>query len=191
MNKLKRFSVFVIFALFLCFNAQAFAQETRDVKLAEPSYEVLLQVLVSSNTSDTGQMPASLAPVVRKLKTTFPFTDYRLTATYLSRIENGGNVENRGIIQETSASTTPTFQDWSLYAVKRTGDAGGQDLVQIGDFRFGTRIPIQTGQTVSYNDTGLKINRLNLALNTPTIVGTLNASKTSELIVLVLTVRTV
>ena len=190
MNKLKRFSVFVIFAMSLCcFCAESFAQETRDVKLAEPSYEVVLQVLVASNASDNNQMPSSLAPIVRKLKATFPFADYRLTATYLSRVENGGTIENRGIIQETSTSTTPTFQDWSLYGVKRVGGAGGQNLIQLGSFQFGTKFPIQLGQAASYDNTGLKINRLNLAENTPTIIGTMNASKTNELIVLVLTVR--
>jgi hypothetical protein len=191
MNKLKRFSVFVIFALFLCFNAQAFAQENKDVKLAEPSYEVLLQVLVASNADDGKQMPASLGNVVKKLKTTFPFTDYRLTATYLNRVENGGTIESRGIIQETNSSSTPSFQNWSLLGVKKVTDAGGQNLIQFGSFQFGSRIPVQTGQSVQYDDTGLKINRLNLAENTPTIVGTLNASKTNELIVLVMTVRAV
>jgi hypothetical protein len=190
MNKLKkRFSIFVIFALFSCFCATAFAQENKDVKLAEPSYEVVLQVLVASNAGDNNPMPASLAPIVKKLKATFPFADYRLTATYLSRVENGGTIENRGIIQETNASSTPTFQNWSLYGVKRVADAGGQNLIQLGTFQFGTRIPIQMGQAVSYDDTGLKINRLNMAENTPTIIGTMNASKTNELIVLVLTVR--
>jgi hypothetical protein len=189
MNKLKRFSIFVIFALFLCFDAPTFAQETRDVKLAETSYEVVLQVLVASNAGDNNQMPSSLGNVVKKLKSTFPFTDYRLTATYLSRVENGGNIENRGVIQETSASTTPTFQDWSIIGLKRVTDAGGQNLVQAGTFQFGTKFPIQLGQNAGYENTGLKINRLNLAENTPTIIGTMNASKTNELIVLVLTVR--
>lgn len=189
MNKLKRFSVFVIFAVGLCFVPAAFAQETKDVKLAEPSYEVLLQVLVASNTGDNNQMPAPLGNVVKKLKSTFPFTDYRVTATYLNRVENGGNVESRAIIQETNSSSTPTFQNWSLYGVKRADGAGGQNLVQLGSFQFGSKIPIQTGQTVGYDDTGLKINRLNLLENTPTIIGTMNASKTNELIVLVLTVR--
>lgn len=190
MNKLKkRFNVFTIFALFLCFAAPVFAQETKDVKLAEPSYEIVLQVLVASNTSDNNQMPQSLGNVVKKLKTTFPYTDYRLTATYLNRVENGGTIESRGIIQETNASATPTFQNWSIYGVKRVADAGGQNLIQLGTFQFGTKFPIQMGQSVNYDDTGLKINRLNLAENAPTIVGTMNASKTNELIVLVLTVR--
>lgn len=192
MNKLKIFSVFVIFALFSGFGAQAFAQETKDVKLAEPSYEVVLQVLVASNASDNNQpLPSSLTNVVKKLRTTFPFTDYRVAKTYLSRVENGGNIESRGIIQETTASSasTPTFQNWSVFGVKRISDAGGQNLIQLGIFQFGTKLPVQLGQNVGYDDTGLKINRLNLAENTPTIVGTMNASKNNELIVLVLTVR--
>ncbi|HEX8735497.1 MAG TPA: hypothetical protein VF721_09255 [Pyrinomonadaceae bacterium] len=189
MNKPKKFSVFLILAICLCFAAQSFAQETKDVKLAEPSYEVVLQVLVASNASDNNQLPASLGNVVKKLKTTFPFSDYRLTATYLNRVENGGNIESRGIIQETTSSSTPTFQNWSLFGVKRVNDGGGQNLIQLGTFQFGTKFPIQMGQAVSYDDTGLKINRLNLSENTPTIIGTMNASKTNELIVLVLTVR--
>jgi hypothetical protein len=189
MSKLNKFSVFFIFALIICFGAKTFAQETRDVKLAEPSYEVLLQVLVASNAGAANQPPAALANVVRKLKTTFPFTDYRVSATYLNRVENGGSMESKGVIQETNASTTPVFQEWSLGIVKRVADAGGQNLVQASVFRFGTRVPIQLGQAVNYEHTGLTINRVNLVENTPTIVGTLSAPKTNELIVLVLTVR--
>jgi hypothetical protein len=189
MNKLKKFSVFVIFALFLSFNAQTFAQENKDVKLAEPSYEVVLQVLVASSAGDSSQMPSSLSPVVKKLKTTFPFADYRLTATYLNRLENGGTIESRGVIQESNSGAPPVFQDWVLSGLKKVSDASGQNLVQVGFFNFGTRVPVQLGQTVNYEHTGLKINRFNLAENTPTIVGTMNASKTNELIALVLTVR--
>jgi hypothetical protein len=190
MNKLKNFSVFVIFAVALGFAvAPAFAQETRDAKLAEPSYEVLLQVLVASNAGDNSQMPSSLGNVIKKLKATFPFTDYRVTGTYLNRVENGGTIENRSLIQETVASPAPTFQNWSLYGLKKVSDSGGQSLIQVNSFQYGTKFPIQTGQTVSYDDTGLKILRLNLIENTPTIIGTMNASKTNGLIVLVLTVR--
>jgi hypothetical protein len=190
MNKLKKFNVFVIFAIALCFAAQTFAQETRDAKLAEPSYEVLLQVLVASNANANNQMPQPLSAVVRKLKSTFPFTDYRVASTYLNRVENGGNIESRSIIQETSTTAaTPTFQNWSLLGLKKAEASGGQNLVQLGSFQFGTKIPIQMGQAVNYDDTGLKILRLNLVENTPTIIGTMNASKANELIVLVLTVR--
>lgn len=190
-SKLKRLSVFAIFALFSCFAAPGFAQETKDGKLAEPSFEVVLQVLSASNANDAGQpLPAALAAVAGKLKTTYAFTDYRLTATYLNRVESGGNIESRSVSQEPGASAaTPTFQNWALYGVKRIGDAGGRNLVQIGNFSFGSRIPVQTGQTFNYDDAGLKINRLNLAENTPTVIGTMNGSKTGELIVLVLTVR--
>lgn len=196
MDKLKKISVLFVFALVVLAGAQTFGQESRDAKPAEPSYEVLLQVLVASNAATaTGapQMPAALANVVKKLKATFPFADYRVAAIYMNRVENGGSIESKGIIQETISSPTahPIFQEWSLTGVKKSADggAGGQNLIQANGFRFGTRVPIQVSSAVSYENTGLNINRVNLVENAPTIIGTLNAPKSSELIVLVLTVR--
>ena len=203
MHKLKKISVLFVFALVVLAGAQTFGQEPRDAAAAgavvrqqqgEPSYEVLLQVLVASNAAGATQAPASLANVVKKLKATFPFSDYRVAATYMNRVENGGSIESKGIIQETTASPSahPIFQEWSLVGLKKAVEAagGGQNLIQAGGFRFGTRVPVQVSSVVSYENTGLNINRVNLIENAPTIIGTLNAPKSSELIVLVLTVRT-
>lgn len=193
MNKLKSFSVFFILALVTSFGAQTFAQETRDVKLAEPSYEVLLQVLVASNAPGANIQvpPPALANVVKKLKTTFSFAEYRVAATYINRVENGGTIESKGVIQEASlSSTTPVFQEWTLDAIRKVTDAGGQNVARASVFRFGARIPIQAGGSVAYEYTGLTINRINLVENSPTIIGTLNSPKLGELVVLVLTVRT-
>jgi hypothetical protein len=188
MHKLKKNSVLFVFALVVLAGAQIFGQESRDVRPIEPSNEVLLQILVAGNAGG-GQMPSSLANVLKQLKATFPFADYRVAAAYLNRVENGGSVETRGMIQETNVPGAAVFQEITLQAVKRIPDSKGQGLAQVSNFRFNSRVPIQIGQVVNYDQIGLNVNRINLVENSPTIIGTLNGPKNNELIVLVLTVR--
>lgn len=207
MNKLRKFTVFALIALSFCFCTQTLAQENKDAKTQsadEPSYEVLLQILATSNVKDgssgsgnnSQQLSPSLGNVVRRLKTTFPtIADYRLISTYLNRVDNRGTIESQGIVQEASGAAatamTPTLQNWTLMNVKRITGASGQNSIEVGMFNFGTKVPIQLGQNVVYENTGLKVMKLGLLENTPTVIGTLNAPKNNELIVLVLTVRPV
>lgn len=195
MSKLKGTGILPLLAIIVFFAAQTFAQETGNVKLNEPNgYEIMIHVLVAGSGGGGAQVPDALGPVVKKLKSAFPFADYRVAAAYMNRIGNGGGLDTRSLVQETSGAaalaTAPVFQELSLSNVKRISEAGSSSgSVQVGAFRFGARVPVQSGQAVVYEQTGLNLNRVNLPENSPTIIGTLNGPKTSELTVLVLTVR--
>lgn len=202
MNKPK--FIFSIAAfLFLCLLGftTSFAQSpTR--QQSESSYEVLLQVLIASNTAapNSTAVPQTLSSVVTKLRTNYSFSNYRLTSTYLQRIANRGNLEFKGVSNEPNQDVyAPIFSEFTLGQLTNSPDAGGQNSISIQNFRFGRRVPIKTADykddtgksnaVVNYESVGLSMQKLNLSLNTPTIIGNLSTSKTDELMFIVLTIK--
>lgn len=192
MNKPK--FIFLIATFFLAgflFPAASFAQsDNRN----EPSYEVVLQILLASNTG-RNPTPAGLSNVLKKLKTNYSFIDYRLAQTYVER--TSFSVEHKGMLSELSqnqSSTTPVFSEWKLAGLRNAPDAKGQNSIQFQAFNFGARIPVVVSNSkgeslVQYEYIGLSIARFSLAENVPTVIGSLSTSKSDELMFLVLTVK--
>ena len=181
--------------------AISFAQ-TDNKTQAEPSYEVVLQILVASNEAgDKSNVPPSLAPIVRKLKTTYTLSNYRLTSTYLQRIANTGNVEFKSVSTPPLPGTNsdaPIFSEWTLGRLMSTTGEKGANSIQLQNFRFGQRVPIKSAgfngdgkqiPILNYESIGLTMQKLNLTENVPTVVGSLSTSNPEELMFLVLTVK--
>jgi hypothetical protein len=192
MNKPK--FIFLIAAFFLVgllSPAISFAQADNK---NEPSYEVILQILIASNTGKS-TTPPTLSNVLRKLKTNYSFSDYRLAQTYVERTSFA--VEHKGMLSDLSqnqSSNTPVFSEWKLAGLKSGSDTKGQNSIQFQAFNFGARIPIVVSNgkgeiSVSYEAIGLNIARFSLSENVPTVIGSLSTSKPDELMFLVLTVK--
>ncbi|MDQ6787243.1 MAG: hypothetical protein M3033_10585 [Acidobacteriota bacterium] len=198
MNKPKFiFSVAALFLGSLLFAANSFGQNQQ-----QPSYEVVLNVLTASNTANdkSDSVPQSLATVVKKLKTTYSFSNYRLSSTYFQRVANTGNMEFKGVSNEPNQDVyAPIFSEWTLGQLVTLPDAKGQNAISIQSFRFGQRVPVKTSSStdqsgklnsiVNYEAVGLYLQKLNLPVNVPTIVGNLSTSKADELVFLILTVK--
>ncbi|MDQ3322101.1 MAG: hypothetical protein M3525_06690 [Acidobacteriota bacterium] len=186
------FSVAAFFLVCLFSLTGALAQTNPPLRQAEPSYEVVLQVLTASNTAaDKTAVPQTLSGVVKKLKTNYSFSNYRLNSTYLQRVANTGGIEFRSVSNETNQDvSTPIFSDWRLDGLQSLPNQRGQNSIQFQSFRFGQRIPIRnTSNIVNYEQIGLTIQKFGLSENTPTVIGTLPTSKPDELMFLVLTVK--
>lgn len=201
MNKPK--FIFYVAAFFLVFHSiNCFAQTP--VKQAEPSYEVVLQVLTASNntTNKSNDVPRMLENVVKKLKNTYSFLNYRINLTYLQRVANTGNLEFKGVSNEPNQNVyTPIFSEFTLGQLLSLPDVRGQKSISIQDFRFGQRVPVRTANikgedgninaVINYENVGLTMQKLNMPVNTPTVVGTLSTSKSDELLFLIITVKPV
>lgn len=192
--------IFKTFLLLLVLSAaNVFAQTDAKQPQAEPCYEVILQLVVASNAaSEKAALPPSLANTVKKLKTLYNFSDYRLTTTFLQRTSN--LIEYKSLQTEFNQVTDksyPAFSEWSLRGLKNIPGAG-RNILQFESFRFGMRIPIvrsgvdESGKaqsSVIYDSTGITTARFNVNENEPTIIGSLATSKPEELMFLVLTVK--
>ena len=196
MNKPKiTFFIFTFLLVGLFGSTFSFAQTDAKTPRAEPSYEVILQVLVASNNAaDSKAVPQALAGVVKRLKTTYLFSSYQLTSTYLQRAANTGNVDFKslsGFPPQNQENYAPTFLEWKIGHFRSLPNEKGESLIQLQDLRFGQRIPIKLGNAVNYEHIGLLLHKLSLPENVPTVIGSLSGSRPDELMFLVLTFKPV
>lgn len=176
-----------------------------DVPRDEINHDVQIYLLVASN--DAGErvaVPQQLEGVVRQLRAALPFSSYRLAATYLNRVKDGGSLEVSGVggsplIAAAGNPSNPTFFQLSLSNVKLFTGADGQPFIRVARFRFGLKVPIQTATvageggrpsypTIQYQDTGVST-EMSAREGAATVVGTLAASPPGESFILVMTLK--
>lgn len=201
MNKPK--FLFKIFLFVFALSATAaFAQTDNKQAPADPCYEVVLQLLMgSNNTGEKKPLPAALSETVKKLKTLYTFSDFRVTTTFLQRTTS--MVEYKSLLTEFNQITEknyPAFSEWSLKGLRSVTNAQGRNMLQFDMFRFGMRIPILRGganesgkaeSPVNYESTGVLTTRFNVNLDEPTVIASMTTSKPDELLFIVLTVNPV
>lgn len=168
--------------------------------------EVQLHLLVGTKSAsgDEEKLPSALDAVVKQLRATFTFKTYRLAATLLNRVKDGGRLSLRwvgGPLLASSAATTatPGFNEFNVNSVKLIQDEAGRDYVQMTHFNFGARIPIQVasmasaGSTpgfpvVQYEQTGITTD-ISVREGEPTIVGTLNVGPSGDALIIVVSAK--
>jgi hypothetical protein len=170
----------------------------------ETNLDTQLYLLVATNQEiDNAKLPAALEPVVKQLRASLPFKNYRLAATLLNRVKNnsrlnlkwiGGPLVPSGAV----SATTPSFNEFKVNNVKIVGETGVQRLVRMEGFGFGVRIPIITTSTVAsngplapvinYESTGLNTD-ISMREGEPVVVGTLNIGPSGDAIILVMSAK--
>ena len=200
MNKPK-FILSIIFLL-LVGMTNVFAQSENE-KAAQPNREIILQVLVASDSpNQKTKLPPALANTTKKLNSLYPFADYRLAMSYFERVAVNGSIEYRGVANNFSQNQNEeltVFPEWSLHRMQILPDSQNQNVAQFQNFRFGMRLPITTStlkkedgqinRSINYEQIGLTIQKFNVPENTPTIIGSMTSSQKNETIFLILTVN--
>ena len=172
----------------------------------DANLDTQLYLLVGTNqTVDDARMPAALEPVIKQLRTSVPFKNYRLVATLINRVKHNGHLSLNWIggplmasPSPATAGITPTFNTFRIGNVKLVTDSAGRPTVRMAGFNFGARIPIQTatlvaanapaGPVINYENTGL-LTDISMAEGEPVIVGTLNVGPSGDAIILVMSAR--
>jgi hypothetical protein len=197
----KRTLLLVLCLITLSLSVQAQQTDTPD----ETNLDTQLYLIVGTNQDvDDSRLPASLEPVVRQLRSTLPFKNYRLAATLINRVKNEGRLELNWIgAPPTSplaaaSNVTPSFSRFSVRQVKLVRNAENQSVVQLIGFNFGARIPIQTTPSLAangaiapafnYEPTGLSTD-ISMREGEPVIVGTLNVGPSGDAIILVVSAK--
>jgi hypothetical protein len=170
----------------------------------EANLDTQLYLLVATNQDiNDARLPAALDPVLRQLRSSLPFKNYRLAATLINRVKNDGRLNLKWIGGPLGASgavtvSTPSFNEFKINNVKLVIDVAGQQVVRMEGFGFGVRIPIITASTVASNGpTAPIINYESTGLNTDismregeaVVVGTLNIGPSGDAIILVMSAR--
>src|SRR5688572_7027501 len=187
-------------------STQAFSDQTQNVnKDDETNLDTQLYMLIATNQEiDNTKLPANLEAVVKQLRASLPFKNYRLAATLINRVKNEGRLNLKWIgdplfaSAATAQGSNPSFNDFSVNSVKLVRDSAGREFIRMDQFRFGARVPIQTSQTVAstgagfpvinYEQTGLGTD-ISVREGEPVIVGTLYVRPSGDAIILVMTAR--
>ena len=181
--------------------------DTRD---EETNLDTQLFLIVGTNQDVVeSKLPASLDSVVKQLRATLPFKNYRLAATMLNRVKNEGRLDVSwigGPFASTAGSSptlTPSFSNFIVRQVRLVRTSDGPQMVQMQGFNFGARVPIQTGQavastgtgfptggipTISYERTGVATD-ISMREGDAVIVGTLNIGPSGDAIILVVSAK--
>ena len=196
-------------------NAQARPQDTAEVPKAslqgdkkddETNLDTQLYLLVATNNAvEDARLPAALDPLIKQLRASLPFKNYRLVATLINRVKHDSHLSLNwiggplmGSPAPTTAGITPTFNTFRISNVKLVDDSAGRPMVRMVNFSFGARIPIQTATAVAanapaapvinYENTGL-LTDISMSEGEPVIVGTLNVGPSGDAIILVVSAK--
>ncbi len=171
----------------------------------ESNLDTQLYLIVATNQDiDDAKLPASLDAVIRQLRASLPFKNYRLAATLVNRVKNEGRLNLRWIggpfatPSGSASAATPSFSDFNIRTVRLVRNREGQQVVQMAGFSYGARIPIQAGTAmasngsaapiINYESTGLSTD-ISMREGEAVVVGTLNAGPSGDAIILVVSAR--
>lgn len=183
--------------------ASALIPAQAEKKNDDTNLDTQLYLLVATNQGvDDAKLPVALDQVVRQLRASLPFKNYRLAATLINRVKNDSRLNLKWIggplVPSGAVSTsTPSFNEFRVNNVKLVTDATAQQIVRMEGFGFGVRIPIITASTVAANAVAPNINYESTGLNTdismregePVVVGTLNIGPSGDAIILVMSAK--
>jgi len=177
--------------------------QTQNKEEEETNLETQLFLIVASNQDVVdSKLPASLDGVVKQMRATLPFKNYRLVSTLINRVKNDGRLQLNwvGAAMTSVAATapaTPSFSHFNIRQVRLVRNNDGQQVIQMAGFSFGTRVPIQMSAvaangevkpTTSYEQTGLGTD-ISMKEGEPVIVGTLNVGPSGDAIILVVSAK--
>jgi len=168
----------------------------------ETNLDTQLYLIVGHNQErEEAKLPAVLEPVLKQLRASLPFKNYRLSATLINRVKNDGRLNLKWIggpliVSAAATNQTPSFNEFRVNNVRLFKDEAGQQFVRLEGFGFGARIPIQlaiasTGPAapiINYEPTGLNTD-ISMREGEPVIVGTLNVGPSGEAIILVMSAK--
>lgn len=126
-----------------------------------PDVELNIAVLIGSKTPLPGaSVPEELSGVVKQLQTTLKHPHYGLMTTTMHRTKTGNGIEGSGVAEATLLGMTadqgrPIIYNYKLRGI--THGTGEQSMIDIGNFQFGMRIPLDLGGgSVQYQAVGFE-----------------------------------
>ena len=190
----------ILLTLFLVGGAQA--QSTQTETNDDTNLETQLYMILGTNqdVSDS-KIPNSLDPVLKQLRSTLPFKNYRLAGTLINRVKNEGKLElgwiSAPLTSVTDAAQPTTRSSFRMRQIKLARNSEGQSMVQVAGFNFQASIPVQSVAVAAntppppiFNYEGASLSTdISMREGEPVIVGTLNVGPTGDAIILVLAAK--
>jgi hypothetical protein len=200
----RRVLTLLFFTLFLVSGAQAQTAQT-ETKDDDTNLDTQLYLIVGTNQDVAdAKIPSSLDSVIKQLRATMPFKNYRLAATLINRVKNEGRLDLGWVGAPLASSLVPgqppmTKSSFGVRQVKLGRNSEGQSTVQMTGFKFNATIPVQVnGAAVAdnkpvppvfnYEGTNLSTD-ISMREGEAVIVGTLNVGPSGDAIILVVSAK--
>jgi len=210
--------MWVVCALVICAGAQAaLAQESspppKTANTApredETNLDIQLFLILATNREvEDGKLPNALQPVVTRLRESMNFKHYSLAASLLNRVRHNGRLETSWVggpmlAPVSSPMGNPSFNEFTAGRVRGDRDLNGREIIQMVEFRFGSRVPIITAQpattnasinapggfpVINYQPVGLRTD-ISMSEGVSVIAGTLNVGPSGDAIIVVVSAK--
>ena len=135
---------------------------------ARPDIELHVHILIAWNVDKGGnEYPAELNDVIKQLHGTLAYKSYSLMASAIQRAKEssrgGGNsgVADGKLFNIELPPGSPVFYEYNLESIIVQPSAGGPNQVQITNFGFNMRVPLNVGGTsnspaIQYQNVGFR-----------------------------------
>jgi hypothetical protein len=210
--------ILLVCAIVICAGAQAaLAQESSPPqKSANPAPREdetnldtqLYLILATNREAEDGKIPVALQGTVTRLRETLGFKHYSVAASFLNRVRHNGGLEMTWVggpmlAPASSPMGNPSFNEFTVGRVRFDTDGSGRQVIQMINFRFGSRVPIITAQpsttnasvnapggfpVINYQPIGLKTD-ISMGEGVPVIAGTLNVGPSGDAIIVVISAK--
>jgi hypothetical protein len=171
----------------------------------ETNFETQLFLIVGTNQDVADpKIPVSLDGVMKQLRSTLPYKNYRLATTLINRVKNEGRLDVNSItgpiVPVTSSSNIPqtTPSVFRVRQIKLVRERDGQSLVQMAGFYFSSRLAIPVGAAVASNtpappafnyEVATLATDISVREAEPVVVGTLNTGPSGDAIILIVSAK--
>lgn len=157
-----------------------------------PDAELRLWVLIGSKSPLPGApLPDELAPVVKQLQATLRYSHYGLLTAAVQRTKPGDNLQGSGVAEPTLLGMTaneerPIFYNYRSRDVRFS--AGERPSVELSNFNFGMRVPVNIGSSVQYESVGFETS-VSLRDKEKVVIGTTTMRDKALIVVLTATIE--
>jgi hypothetical protein len=157
-----------------------------------PDAELKLWVLIGSKSPMPGApLPEELAPVVKQLQSTLRYSHYGLMTAAVQRTKAGDNVTGSGVAEPTllgmvANDERPIFYNYRSRDVRFT--AGERPSVELSNFAFSMRVPVNIGNSVQYESVGFETS-VSLRDKEKVVIGTTSLRDKALIVVLTATIE--
>lgn len=130
-----------------------------------PGIEFHVHILIATNAAlaTPNPLPSEVTDVVKQLQATLSYKNYSLMTSAVLRTKEGPTgISNKGVadfklITEGAARNSPIFYEYLARQVKIDGTAPNASAIQIGNFNFSMRIPIEVNMgQIQYDRVGFE-----------------------------------
>jgi len=160
----------------------------KQIDAARKSIEVTAWVIVGQKEANAEKMPDDLQPVLKQLKSLFPFAGYRLAETAVVRGVAGQGSQTRGSLPNPALiPQTYTFR----YRRADADSTEGIPVIKLSEVRFDTMVPYEAGVGQHQYMEASIISDVSLKSGQKVVLGKTSAGLGKESLFLVLSARVV